>query len=324
MTTALKRFGFSILAAACLTTGQVRAEYPDRPIKVIVGYAAGGGTDLTARAIAARLSDILKQPVVVDNRPGASGMIGSNLVAKAKPDGYTIQLAIGDTHSINPHAFPNIAYDAKKDFVPVAQIGYFPLALLVSSKVTANTVKEFIEYTKQPGKSLTYSSWGPASSGHVAMEMLKTNAGIDMLHIPYQGAAPAIAAVLSGEVDAMLSPMTLAAAYENSDKLKILGIAASTRYPGLPNVSTFDEQGVRLNMSPVWAGVMAPAGTPAEAVNRLSWAVGKVLEDPKVEETLLKAGLTKGYRSSEAFKPYFDAEYKRWGDVIRRANIKAQ
>jgi len=199
------------LAFAATTLSVRAADYPDHPIKMVVAYPAGGATDVMARAIAQRLGDRLKQPVVIDNRPGASGQIGTDVVAKSAPDGYTLIFTAADTHSINPHVYPKIAYDARRDFTPVAQVGYLPLALIVNPSVKATNVKEFIALAKaQPGK-LTYASFGVGSSSQVAMEMLKAETKIDLLHVPFQGAAPAVTAIIGGQVDAMMVPLTLAA-----------------------------------------------------------------------------------------------------------------
>ena len=192
--------GGFLLAAPAL------ADYPDRPIKLVVAYPAGGATDVTARAVAQRLSERLKQAVVVENRAGAAGMIGTDYVAKAAPDGYTLMFTAADTHSINPHVYPKITYDARKDFTPIAQVGYLPIALIVSPQLQAKNVAEFIALArKSPGK-MSYASFGVGSSGHVAMEMLNIQSKIELLHVPYQGAAPAIAAVMAGQVDAMMVP----------------------------------------------------------------------------------------------------------------------
>jgi tripartite-type tricarboxylate transporter receptor subunit TctC len=199
----------AVLAAAGLTPSSAVA-YPERTIRVVVPYNAGGGTDILARAIAAAAGEHLKQPVIVDNRAGASGMIGSEYVGKAAPDGYTFLMTAADTHSVNPHVYPNIRYDAVKEFRPVAQIGILPYALVVSPKLNVNTLKEFIDLAKkQPGK-LTYSSWGVGSTSQVAMEMFKIKTGTDLLHVPFTGAAPAMNGVISGQTDAMFVPLSLA------------------------------------------------------------------------------------------------------------------
>lgn len=310
-----------VLAA---TTLPVRAaDYPDHPIKMIVAYPPGGATDIMARAVSQRLGDRLKQPVVIENRPGASGQIGADLVAKSAPDGYTLIFTAADTHSLNPHVYSKIAYDARRDFSPVAQIGYLPLALIVNPSVKATNVKEFIALAKaQPGK-LTYASFGTGSSSQVAMEMLKAEEKIDLLHVPFQGAAPAVTAIMGGQVDAMMVPLTLAAPNHQAGKVRVLGVAAPARFAGAPDFPTFAEQGVPLNSAP-WVGILAPAKVPQEIIDRLNREVNAALDDPQLQETLLKNGLARETRTQPQFKSFLDTEYDRWGATIRGANIKAE
>jgi tripartite-type tricarboxylate transporter receptor subunit TctC len=276
-----------------------------------------------ARAIAQRLGDRLKQPVVIDNRPGASGQIGTDVVAKSAPDGYTLIFTAADTHSINPHVYPKIAYDARRDFTPVAQVGYLPLALIVNPSVKATNVKEFIALAKaQPGK-LTYASFGVGSSSQVAMEMLKAETKIDLLHVPFQGAAPAVTAIIGGQVDAMMVPLTLAAPNHQAGKVRVLGVAAPARFAGAPDLPTFAEQGIPLNSAP-WVGILAPAKVPQDIVDKLNREVNAALEDAQLQETLQKNGLARETRSQPQFKAFLDTEYDRWGTTIRGANIKAE
>jgi tripartite-type tricarboxylate transporter receptor subunit TctC len=301
----------------------VAADYPDHPIKMIVAYPPGGATDVMARAVAQRLGDRLKQPVVIDNRPGASGQIGADIVAKSAPDGYTLIFTAADTHSINPHVYPKIAYDGRRDFTPVAQIGYLPLALIVNPSVKANNVKEFIALAKaQPGK-LTYASFGVGSSSQVAMEMLKGEANIDLLHVPFQGAAPAVTAIIAGQVDAMMVPLTLAAPNHQAGKVRVLGVAAPARFAGAPDLPTFAEQGVPLNSAP-WVGILAPAKVPQDIIDKLNREVNAALDDAQLQDTLQKNGLARETRAQPAFKTFLNTEYDRWGTTIRGANIKAE
>jgi tripartite-type tricarboxylate transporter receptor subunit TctC len=311
------------LALATAVSPAVAADYPDHAIKMVVAYPPAGATDVMARAVAQRLGERLKQSVVVDNRPGASGQIGSDVVAKSPPDGYTIIFTAADTHSINPHVYPKIAYDAKRDFVPVAMVGYLPLALMVNPSVKANNLKEFIALAKaSPGK-LTYASYGLGSSSQVAMEMLAQHEKIDLLHVPFQGAAPALTAVMGGQVDAMMVPLTVAWPNHQSGKVRVLGVAAPKRFAGTPEVPTFTEQGVPLVSAP-WIGVLAPAKTPADIVDKLSREIAAVGDDPQVQETLVKNGLQPDVKKAPEFKTFLDTEYERWGATIKAANIKLE
>jgi len=309
--------------ALALAPAVAAADYPDHPVKMVVAYPPGGATDVMARAVAQRLGDRMKQSVVVENKPGASGQIGADFVAKSPPDGYTLIFTAADTHSINPHVYPKIAYDARRDFVPVAQVGYLPLALIVNPSVKASNVAEFVALAKaQPGK-LTYASFGVGSSSQVAMEMLKGEAKIDLLHVPFQGAAPAVAAIMGGQVDAMMVPLTLAWPNHQAGKVRILGVAAPARFSGAPDMPTFAEQGIPLNSAP-WVGILAPAKTPADIVDKLNRDVNAALDDASVQETLVKNGLSPQTRKQPEFKAFLDTEYDRWGATIKNANIKAE
>lgn len=301
-------------------TGIAAAEFPDHPIKMVVAYPPGGATDVTARAVAQRLGDRLKQPVVVENRPGAAGMIGTDYVAKSAPDGYTLIFTAADTHSINPHVYPKIAYDSRKDFTPIAQVGALPMALIVNPQVQAKNVAEFIALArKNPGK-MTYASFGLGSSSQVAMEMLKIEAKIDLLHVPFQGAAPAVTAIMGGQVDAMMVPLTLAVPNDAAGKVRLLGVATPARYAGAPNAPTFAEQGVKLSSAP-WVGILSPAKVPADIVEKLNRELNAALQDPQVRDTLMKNGLDPATSSQPAFKTLLDREYDRWGATIKEANI---
>ena len=317
----------SVLVACSITalfaTGaQAQGTYPDKSIRMVVPYNAGGGTDVLARAIAVGAGKILKQTIVVDNKPGASGMIGSDYVAKAAPDGYTILMTAADTHSINPHVYPKIAYDALKDFVGIAQIGLLPYALVVNPKVPAKNIKEFIALAQsQPGK-LTYASWGVGSSSQVAMEMLKVMSKLDILHVPFTGAAPAMTAVLAGQVDAMFVPLSLAVPNAEAGKVVAIGLGAPARFVGAPNMPTLAEQGVSVYTSP-WISILGPAKMPKAAVDAIYNAVNEAVKDPQIIELMIKGGLQIDVLNPEQFGKVLVSEFDRWGATVKAAGIKA-
>ena len=312
--------GIALVAASGLAAA---AEYPEKPIKIIVAYPAGGATDVIARLIGARLGERLKQSVVVENRPGASGMIGSDFVAKSPADGYTLIYTAADTHSLNPHVFTKIAYDAKREFTPVALSGYNPFALIVKTALPITHVAQFVALAKErPGK-LTFASWGIGSSSHVGMEMFKENAKIDLLHVPFQGAAPAITAVMGAQSDAMMVPLTLAEPNHRAGKVRMIAVATARRSAGAPDVSTLTEQAVPLTIAP-WQGFLAPANLPTAIVALLNREINAVLSDPQVREQLLKSGLEVTTSTPQEFKNFLDAEYERWGKTIREAKIKIE
>jgi tripartite-type tricarboxylate transporter receptor subunit TctC len=297
---------------------------------MIVAWPPGGGTDSVARIVARHLSERLKQQVVIENRSGASGQVGSEYVARANPDGYTLQYTVADSHSINPHVFPNVRYDALKDFVPVAMTGSMPNALAVSNDVQVNSLAEFIRLGKaQPGV-LTYSSWGIGSGGHIRMQSFIDYTGAILLHVPYQGSGPGFAAVLGGQVNAMMVPLGLAESNYKAGKIKILAVDTAQRYPSVPEVPTFAEQGVPLSFS-FWQGVMAPARVPEPIINALNKAVGETIVDPAVRAELLKVGMVAGTPGQNGVgvppaevRKYFDAEYTRWGKTIRDGKIRSE
>jgi len=322
----MKLLHLALAASVSSLCAPAFADYPDKPIKMIVAWPAGGGTDNVARIVAKHLGDRLKQQVIVENRSGASGQVGTEYVARAAPDGYTIQYTVADSHSINPHVFPKVRYDALKDFRPVALVGSMPNALVVNPKVPADSVQEFVKLAKErPGK-LTYSSWGIGSGGHIRTEAFDDITGIKMLHVPYQGSGPAFQAVIAGQVDVAMVPLGLAAANAKAGKVKILGVDTLQRVPDSPEVPTFTEQGVPLTLS-FWQGILVPAKTPDAVVERLNKAMGEMLADAQVRTELTKVGVTiggAGIASIKDLDAYMQSEYERWGRVIRTANITAE
>lgn len=320
---ALKALAATAGIAILMSGHTARAEYPDRPIKIVVPYNAGGGTDVLSRAVATGMSKVLKESIVVENRPGASGMIGSDAVARSAPDGYTLVMTAADTHTINPHVYPKITYDARKDFTAVAQVGYLPYAIVVNPKLGVSTIDEYIALAKkEPGK-LTYASWGVGSSSHVAMEMLNVGQSLDVLHVPFTGAAPAMTAIMGGQVDALFVPLSLAKPTADAGKVKLLGLAAPKRFAGAPDVPTLTEQGVNVVAAP-WIGILAPAGTPKAALDTLSNAVEQAVKTDEVIKALTAGGLEISVRNSKDFADFLVEDYVLWGDTVKAANIKAE
>lgn len=304
--------------------GEARAEWPDKPIRLIVPWPAGGGSDVVARTFAQPLGEELKQPIVIENRPGANGGIGSVAVARAAPDGYTLVWVTADTHAMNPHVYPKLGYDPRTDFTPGGLVGYFPYALIVNTAFPANTVSEFVNQAKQrPGK-VTFASWGVGGSAHVAMEMFRAQADFSVLHVPYTGAAPAIAAVAGGQVDSMIVPMSVAKPQAEGGKVKILGLASPKRFVGAPDLKTFAEQGVPVDAG-TWVGFMAPAGTPDAVLQRLNRAITVVLGNAQLRDQLVKMNVEPATPMTTAqFKAFIASENDRWGKTIRDANIRSE
>jgi len=315
----------ALLTVACATVLLATAfparalDYPVRPIKVIVSFPPGGATDVVARVLAQRLSERLKQPVIVENRPGAGGAIGTEFTAKAAPDGYTLTFT-ANNHVIRPHLSKELRFDPMKDFTFVAMVGNLPSAFIVNPKLPVTTIAQFVEYARaRPGK-LTYGSWGVGSSPHVRIEMFKAENKIDLLHVPFQGAAPALTAVMSGEVDMMMIPLAMVEGYHRAGRIRMLGVTTARRSPAAPEVPTFAEQGVPLTGGS-WQGFLGPAHMSADIVAFLNHEINALVEEAHMRETLAKNGIEASTSTPQEFKAYLEAEYVFWGKAIRMANI---
>ena len=305
-----------LLAALHCGPAHAQDSYPARPVRLVVPWPAGGGSDVVARIVAQPMGERLKQSIVVENRPGANGAIGSDVVARSPKDGYTLVWVTADTHAINPHVYPKLTYDPRRDFAAVGIARYFPYALVANPGFPASNIAEFTAQAKQrPGK-VTFASWGIGGSSHVGMEMYMQLAGIQALHVPFQGAAPAIQAVVAGQVDSMVVPMSAAEGYVKAGKLKTLGLAAANRFAGAPDLKTMAEQGIPVNAG-TWLGIMAPAGTPNEVLQTLNRALNATIETPQLRGTLLKINTEPSTMSVAQFKTFVDSEYDRWGKTIR-------
>jgi tripartite-type tricarboxylate transporter receptor subunit TctC len=296
------------------------APFPDRAIKLIVPFTAGGNVDISARTIAQGLTEQLGQSIIVENKPGANTMIGTDFVAKSLPDGYTLLLAGAEGLAINPHVYKKVNYDALKDFSAVGVVGSFPFALVVSPKLNVNTLAEFIEYAKaRPGK-LNFSSWGIGSTSQIAFEKFKQTAGVDLTHIPFQGAAPAITAVASGDVDAMMVPLSVALPQASGGRVKIVGVSSEKRIPTSDTIPTLSEQGAPVVISG-WQILVAPKNTPSAVIQTLNQSLNKVLNSEVVRTALTKGGITPSPGTSAQANTMIDAEWSRWGKVAKDAKI---
>jgi len=314
--------GSLVMAIALLVSFSVSAQpYPNHPIKIIVPYAAGGAVDIVARNIGQPLSEALKQPVIVDNRPGASANIGMEAAAKAPPDGYTLLMASNGI-ATNVALFPNLTFDPRRDFAPIARIGYAPLVIVVPASSPAKSLKDLIAAAKaEPGK-LTYASAGNGSSGHLAGELLKSTAKIDVLHVPYKGGAPAITDLLGGRISFMpINPVEVLA-HIQAGRLRALAVASDKRFPLLPDVPTVAEAGVRGYDASVWWGLVAPAKTAPEIVRQLNAETNKALADPAVAKKLGELGVVVTPGTPEQFASFINAQTDLWSGVIKSAGIR--
>lgn len=311
-----------LCVSVILTMNTAKAAYPEKPIKIIIGFPAGGPLDAHIRLLVDRLQSSLGQIVIVDYKAGAGGAVGAQFVAQSTPDGYTVLLANTGTMVINPAIYSKPPYDTLKDFQPVARTAQQPLALIVNKDVQANTLKDFIAYAKaNPGK-LNYGSAGNGGISHLVPEMLKSETGIFMVHIPFKGSAPAFTDLIAGHIQFMAESVPQAANYAKQGKVKALAVTSAKRNPALPNVPTVIETGVS-NLEVVgFYGILAPKGTPPEAVNKLSQAFKEVLDSPEVQKKMIDQGADPAYLSADQFTKFLTAEMPRWAKVVKQAGAK--
>jgi tripartite-type tricarboxylate transporter receptor subunit TctC len=321
---ALFRLGAALLASTVGFAPAAGAQtYPSQPIKIIVATPAGGIADLVGRTLAQKLSESGKT-AVVENRTGAAGAIAAEAAAKSPPDGYTLFVAMHQTHAILPNLVARLPYDAAKDFAPVTNIAGSANILVVHPAVPAQSMKELVAHAKaNPGK-LTFASQGNASSGHIVGEQFKQVAGIDIVHVPYRGAAPAIQDLVAGHVSMMFDIVPLARAQLVAGKVRALAVASPQRLAAVPGVPTMAEAGFPELEGGPWFGLVAPAGTPSAVVDWLNTETKKAFSAPDVRERFLAQGLTLPLGTPEEYAAYIAAESKRWGDIIRRTGIKME
>jgi tripartite-type tricarboxylate transporter receptor subunit TctC len=313
----------ALMAAVTLWAGSAFAIYPERPVTIVVPFAPGGANDVVVRIIQQPLSEALGQPVIVENRGGAGGNIGFGFVARARPDGYTLLLA-PNSFTVNPSLYEKAPYDPFKDFEPVAEISFFPVAFAVRPDLNVNTLAELIARAKETPGRLNYSTPGPGTLPHLATELLKLRTGIDMVHIPYSGAAPAAQALISKTVDVGTMSISVAMPLIQAGQLKALAVTGAERWPDLPDVPTVEETGVPASVSETWQGVLVPAGTPPDVVERLAKALVEIAQRPDVRERLRNAGFAATGRGPQAFAKRIADDVPKWKAVIEKARISAK
>ena len=311
------------LTASLLIVGAIplaaAQDFPNHPVKVVVPWPPGGNVDFTARTVQPALSEVLGQQVIVENRAGAGGTIGSAQVAKSSPDGYTLLLGSSGTISSAPAVFKTIAYDPAKDFVAVGAIQYVPMVLTAAPKTPVANWPELVSLSKT--RPVSIASAGNGSSNHLAIELLMRQAKLPLLHVPYKGSGPAITDLLGSQVETMMDQLTASIEYVRNGKLKALAVTSLARSPLLPNVPTLDELGVKGYEAGTYTGLFAPAGTPPAVVARLHGALRKALADPGVRERYRAAGADVWDMSQADFEAYVRADVDKWKKVAREANI---
>ncbi len=320
MTGLLKRWlGVAVLCAAAAAHAQT---WPSKPIRLVVGFPPGGGNDIIARLLGAKMQETWGEAVIVENRPGAASIIAAELVAKSPADGYTLLVNATGGMSLNPILYPKLPYDPLKDFEPISMVGVFPLVLVVNPSVPARSVRELVAYArKNPGK-LNYSAG--STSFQVATEMFKQMTGTDIRHIPYKGSAASINAVLAGDVQLTIVDTPPLAGHLQSDRLRALAVTSAKRAPGLPDLQTLAEAGVPGYDMSLWIGLFAPAGTPRPIVAKLSAEVARIVRLPDVRDKLVGMGVDPLGNSPEQVAEWIRAELARYRPVVRAANIKAE
>ena len=325
----------STLGAACIaaavaaspalaqTSNKPGGVYPSKSIRLIVPFAPGGSNDIMARITGQKLSESLGQPVVVDNRAGASGIVGTDIAAKAPPDGYTV-LMMSLTFAVNPSLFKKLPYDTQKDLTPVTLVAFAPLMLVVHPSIPAKTVQDFIGYAKaNPGK-LNFGSGGPGTTPHLAGEMLKMMARVQMTHVPYKGGGPALTDLMGGQIQLMLENIPSTLPLAKSGKLRALAVSGLRRSPLAPELPTLDEAGLKGYEIVGWNGLFVPSGTPHNIVAHLHAETAKALAQPEVKERLATLGAEGVGSSPEEFRAFVKAEITKWARVVKEAGLKVE
>ena len=310
------------LAAPLLA--QAQSAWPAKPVRIVVPFAAGGTTDLLARALAPELQKAFGQPFLVDNKPGSGGNTGAAEVAKAAPDGYTLLMGTVGTHAINAALYPKMPFDHVKDFAPISLVAGVPNVLVVNPALPVHSVAELVALArKEPGK-LNFASPGAGSSLHLSAELFKALEKIDIVHVPYKGGGPAMTDVLAGKPEMMFQVLGVALPYIESGKLRALAVTSAERAAVLPNVPTMMEAGVKNYAAVTWNGLLAPAGTPRPIIDKLHAAIVKALADPSVQEGYRKIGQFPAVDTPAEFQALIRDEASKWSRVIKDANIQAQ
>lgn len=314
-----------LVLAIGFTPGIANArDYPSKPIRVIVAFSPGGSADFTARNVGQELSELFGQSVVVDNRAGASGIIGVEIASRAAPDGYTLVEATMTTHGIGPNLYSKLPYDPIKSFEPIVLMVRIPLVMFAHTSVTATNLKEVVTLLKADPAKYRYASAGNGSPPHLAAELFKLKAGVDLLHVPYKGTGVAVPDVVAGQVHVMIDGPPPFLGHVKAGRLRALAVANEKRLAQLPDVPTFAESGYSGMEAGLWYGMLAPKGTPRDVINRLNAAINKALQQPEVRRRFAASSVEIIGGTPKEFGNYIASEIKRWGEVARAAKIRIE
>lgn len=296
---------------------QDAGNFPTRPVTIVVPFPAGGATDITARLVAEGLSKKWGQAVVIENKPGAGGNVGSEYVARAAPDGYTLVLGVTGSHGINTSLYKNMRYDPIKDFEAVTQATLYPNAIIVNNDVPANNLQELIALLKKPDAHYSYGSDGNGTASHLGMELIKNQGKFELSHIPYRGSAPMVTDLLGGQIQVGITGLPAVQAYAKSGKLKIIALTTADRFASAPDYPTVAEQGFPGYAAPPWSGFFAPKGTPKALVEKISADMRDVMSDPKAKEKMIAAGSEFTPSTPEQFQAFVQKEIAKWAEAVK-------
>ena len=317
------RLAFALIAGAAASGVAAQAAFPTRPIRLIVPFPPGGGTDITARAVAQKLGESWGQTVVVDNRPGANGTIGVDLAAKSAPDGYTLTM-ISSSHAVNVGLYARQPYDLIRDLAPVTQATRQPYALVINPAVPAKSVKELIAHARAKPGTLNYGSSGTGGISHLAGALLGSITGTTLTHVPYKGGAPATIDVISGQIQILFGTLLLTGPHIKAGRLRVLAVTTPTRWPGTPELPTMQEAGVPGFVITQWYGMLAPAKTPPVIVARLNKEIARILHQPDVKEKLAADGADAVGNTPEQFGAHIRSEVAKYGKLVKQIGLKAE
>ncbi len=314
----------AIAAVAAAVSPAVAADYPTRPVNLVLGFAPGGPSDVIARILSRKLEQLLRQPVVIENRTGAGGSVAGQAVARATPDGYTLLLATGSILAINQHLYKNVGYDSEKDFEPISVIGTQTNVLYVHPSVPARSLAELIALARaNPGK-LNFGSGGNGTPAHLAGELLKIEAKLEMTHVAYRGTGPALQDVIAGHIQTAFSPATPLVSHVQSGAIRPLAVTTLARTSILPNVPTIAESGFPGFEATTWHGLVAPVGTPKDVVATLHRAMNETLNDPEIRKALTNLGVDVVGNTPEEFRAYIRSEIPKWAGIVRASGAKLE